>query len=199
MRNSEYDKKYWEERYFKNEASWDIGYISTPLKEYIKQLTDKEIRILIPGCGYAHEAQYLHELGFKNVFVIDLVKKVLDNLHERTTNFPQQHLILGNYFTHEGQYDLILEQTFFSSLKPQFRAAYAKKTYDLLAPNGKLSGVLFDFELDTGPPYGGTRSEYESYFKKSFNIKSFQTCYNSIESRQGIEFFIIFERLASKK
>ena len=196
MNNSEHSRKCWEERYAKNETSWDVGYVTTPLKEYIDQLTNKDIKILIPGCGNAHEAQYLHEQGFSNVFVIDLAQQALDNLCERTLDFPLQQLILGDYFTHTGQYDLILEQTFVSSLEPRLRPAYAKKTYDLLVPNGKLAGVLFDFELDSGPPYGGTKCEYEGYFRKLFNIRTFQTCYNSIESRKDIELFITLERLA---
>ena len=196
MINSEHDRRYWEERYKKNEASWDVGCVSAPLKEYIDQLTDKRVKILIPGCGNGHEAQYLHEHGFSNVFVIDLAQQALDNLRERTPDFPLQQLILGDYFSHEGEYDLILEQTFVSSLEPRLRPAYAKKTHDLLVPYGKLVGVLFDFELDFGPPYGGTKSEYKGYFKKLFNIRAFETCYNSIESRKGIELFIILERVA---
>ena len=42
---------YWEERYQKQDTGWDIGTISTPLKEYIDQLTDKKCRILLPGAG----------------------------------------------------------------------------------------------------------------------------------------------------
>lgn len=197
MNNSEYGKEYWEERYSKNETSWDIGHISPPLKEYIDQLTDREINILIPGCGNAHEAQYLHEKGFCNVFVIDLAQNALENLLDRTPDFPLQHLIIGDFFTHQGQYDLILEQTFFSSLEPRLRIDYTKKTHSLLVPYGKLSGVLFDFELDSGPPYGGTKNEYLDYFKYYYNIRTFETCYNSIETRQGIELFIILESLAS--
>jgi methyl halide transferase len=196
MNNSKYDSKYWEKRYENNAANWDIGHISTPLKNYIDQLTSKDIRILIPGCGNAYEAQYLYEQGFRNVFVIDLVQKVLDNLHDRAPDFPIQQLILGNYFDHIGQYDLILEQTFISSLEPQLRLAYANKTRDLLAPYGKLAGVLFDFELDDfGPPYGGHKNDYEHYFNELFKIRTLETCYNSIESRQGIELFIILEHI----
>ena len=31
-------KNYWENRYNNNETGWDIGYLSTPLKDYIDQL-----------------------------------------------------------------------------------------------------------------------------------------------------------------
>ena len=196
MNHPEHDKKYWEDRYKNNQANWDLGCISTPLKEYIDQLTGKNIKILIPGCGNAYEAQYLHELGFNNVFVIDLVQQTLNNLRQRAPDFPLQQLITGDYFEHQGEYDLILEQTFVSSLEPRLRPAYAQKSYDLLRTGGKLAGVLFDFELDGGPPYGGSQSEYESYFTPLFNIRTFESCHNSIAARPEIEFFFLLERLA---
>lgn len=48
------DAHYWNERYQNSATGWDIGAVSTPLKEYIDQLDSKEIRILIPGCGNAY-------------------------------------------------------------------------------------------------------------------------------------------------
>ena len=127
------------------ETGWDTGKISEPLKKYIDQLTNKEIKILIPGCGSAYEAQYLHELGFNHVVVIDIVEIVLNRLLERSPNFPKNNIVLGDFFMHDEKYDLIIEQTFFSSLPPKSRHEYVEKASDLLNPGGKLSGVLFDF------------------------------------------------------
>ena len=50
---------YWENRYKTNEISWDAGTITTPLKEYIDQIEDKSIKILIPGAGNSYEFEYL--------------------------------------------------------------------------------------------------------------------------------------------
>ena len=52
-------KEYWINRYKEERTGWDIGYPSTPLKEYIDQLQDKNLRILIPGAGNGYEAEYL--------------------------------------------------------------------------------------------------------------------------------------------
>lgn len=190
----EHNKNYWEQRYINGETGWDTGSISESLKKYIDQLSDKEIKILIPGCGSAYEAEYLHELGFSNVVVIDIVEIVLNRLLERTPDFPKSNVILGDFFMHDEKYDLIIEQTFFSSIPPNLRNEYVEKTYELLNPGGKLSGVLFDFEMDAGPPYGGTVQEHEKYFKRLFNIRTLETCYNSSETWQDIELFIIFEK-----
>lgn len=62
---------YWNIRYQTEETGWDLKTISPPLKSYIDQLTNKNLRILIPGCGSGYEAEYLLKQGFKDVTVID--------------------------------------------------------------------------------------------------------------------------------
>ena len=56
--------EYWDSKYDKGEIGWDIGYVSTPLKEYFDQLQDKSIKILVPGAGNAWEVEYLHKSSF---------------------------------------------------------------------------------------------------------------------------------------
>ena len=56
----------WDNRYLNNDIAWDLGEVSPPLKAYFDQLTNKEIKILIPGGGNSYEAAYLFEKGFEN-------------------------------------------------------------------------------------------------------------------------------------
>jgi SAM-dependent methyltransferase len=187
------DKKYWNDRYLKGATVWDIGYVSTPLKEYFNQLTNKELRILIPGCGNAYEAEYLTELGFKNVFLIDWSEIALNNFRKKVHHIPDSHLFYEDFFEHRGEYDLIVEQTFFSSILPSDRTNYAEKVHELLAHGGKLMGLLFDVtEFKDPPPFGGTKDEYTKYFGPYFEYKYFETAYNSIKPRRGREFFVLF-------
>jgi len=131
-------KEYWQNQYHDGKTGWDIGLISTPIKEYVDQLKDKTIKILIPGAGHAYEAEYLFELGFKKVFVLDIASKPLENFSTRFPDFPKSHLLQGDFFLHSEKYDLILEQTFFSALPPVLRPAYVDKMHELLKPNGKV-------------------------------------------------------------
>ena len=55
---------FWSARYQQGNTGWDIGEISTPLKEYIDQLENMELKILIPGAGNSYEAEYLFNSGF---------------------------------------------------------------------------------------------------------------------------------------
>lgn len=189
------DKKFWEERYINNQTGWDVGYIATPLKNYIDQLTNKNIKILIPGAGNSHEAEYLWNNGFKNIYVLDIAEHPLLNFKSRIPDFPETHLIHDDFFKIKDTFDLIIEHTFFCALNPDLRETYALKMFDLLPENGKLVGLLFDFELTKeGPPFGGSSQEYTNYFSKHFKIKTLEKAYNSIKPRQDRELFFIFEK-----
>ncbi|MEQ9299844.1 MAG: SAM-dependent methyltransferase [Cyclobacteriaceae bacterium] len=185
------NEAYWTERYDSGQMGWDIGYPSTPIREYIDQLENKSLRILIPGAGNAYEAEYLYHHDFSEVTVIDLSKAPLDRLSERCPEFMGDQLVHGDFFDHFGEYDLILEQTFFCALNPSLRAQYIDKMQSLLAPAGKLVGVLFNIPLNSDrPPFGGAKEEYVRLFEQQFFLNTFDECYNSIPPRQGSELFI---------
>lgn len=195
MTKNRFDGTYWHNKYKNNTTGWDIGYISTPLKKYFDQLKDRSISILIPGGGNGHEAEYLHHLGFKNVYLLDIVAQPLKNFHSRVPEFPRAHLKQIDFFKLSGQYDLIIEQTFFCALDPVLRKKYVEKVNELLNNKGKLVGLLFDFPLtDDGPPFGGNIDEYIHTFSKKFKIKILERSYNSIPERNGKELFIKFEK-----
>jgi SAM-dependent methyltransferase len=182
---------YWEERYRTQDTGWDIGHISTPLKAYADTLTAGDKKILIPGAGNGHEAIYLYQNGFKNVYVLDWSSLALASIKERCPDFPQDHLICGDFFEHQGQYDLILEQTFFCAINPVLRPKYTAHMSQLLKPKGRLVGLLFDAPLNQDfPPFGGSKEEYLEYFRPYFALETFEAAHNSIPQRAGRELFI---------
>lgn len=185
------NKEFWEKRYADHETGWDIGHASPPLREFIDGVQDKDLRILIPGAGNAYEAEHAHRSGFTNVTVIDLAAEPLQALKKRSPDFPDGHLKQGDFFQHEAQYDVILEQTFFCALDPALRPRYVQHMHHLLAPGGKLVGVLFNDALNTDkPPFGGSVPEYEQLFKPMFPAVTFEACYNSIGPRAGREVWL---------
>lgn len=189
------NSEYWNNRYHNNEIGWDVGEITTPLKKYIDQISDKSIKILIPGCGNGYEFEYLQKNGFTNSYVLDYAKQPLDNLKERLPECDKTKFIKQDFFEHEEKYDLIIEQTFFCALDPILRKDYASKMHSLLNKNGKLSGLLFQFLLtESGPPFGGSEEEYFDLFSDLFEIKTLETAHNSIKPRQGNELFFIFTK-----
>ena len=158
--------EFWSKRYQENQTGWDLKQVSPPIKEYVDQLTDKEIQLLIPGCGLGYEGEYLFKKGFTNVHLLDFSEEPILDFQQRNPIFPANQLHTGDFFAHEGSYDLILEQTLFCAIDPMLRAKYAQHASSLLKPGGKLVGVLFNRDFEGGPPFGGNTAEYFNYFKK---------------------------------
>ncbi len=191
---SKLDTLYWQSRYENNQAGWDLGAASQPIVEYVNQLTNKELKILIPGCGNAHEAEYLFKNGFKNVSVIDIALAPLENFKHRVPDFPNSKLINGDIFDLNLQFDLIIEQTLFCAIDPTLREQYIQKVHQLLEPEGKFVGLLFNREFDAGPPFGGNKEEYMTYFSPYFQRVQMENCHNSVLQRRGTELFFIAEK-----
>jgi len=188
------DANYWEERYQKGQTGWDIGEASRPIIEYMSQVINKDLRILIPGCGNAYEAEYLFNTGFKNVYLIDLAESPLQNFKHRVPAFPENQLILGDIFELNETFDLILEQTLFCAIDPSFRKKYVDKISSLLTKNGKFVGLLFNRTFEGGPPFGGNKQEYLEYFKPKFAEIHMELCHNSIKARTNTELFFIAKK-----
>lgn len=185
------DKRFWETLWSAGMTGWDLGGPSRPLTEYIDGLKNKDLRILIPGCGNAHEADYLTSKGFKDVTLLDISSTACDILNEKFKLYPEIRIVNENLFEHSGSYDLILEQTLFCTLYPERRSEYAQKMHDFLNPNGKLAGVLFNTCLGPGgPPFGGDLEDYAKVFKPYFEILHLEDCRNSSPGREGKEYFI---------
>jgi SAM-dependent methyltransferase len=185
------NKDYWNERYAAGQTGWDLGKASPPLEDYIKQLGNKDLKILLPGCGNGYEALLMAELGFTNLTVLDIAPLAVEKLQDRLQSYPSVRILCKDFFEHVDNYDLILEQTFFCALPPSMREQYVQKMAELLVPQGKLVGLLFATEFDkAGPPFGGTTEEYLQLFSPYFTDAILEPCLNSIRPRQGNELFV---------
>jgi SAM-dependent methyltransferase len=188
------DAGYWNNRFENHDTPWDIGHVSTPLKEYIDQITDRQLAILIPGCGNGYEADYLLANGFTNITIIDISPVLTQQLATRIDSYAGKQLtiVTADFFALEGQFDLVLEQTFFCALDPSLREKYVAHMHHILKPGGKLAGLLFNKIFShTEPPFGGSLQEYRQLFTPLFRINTLETCYNSVPQRAGSECFFI--------
>lgn len=190
------DENYWSNRYRNDETSWDLGRVSPPLKAYFDQLTSKQLSILIPGCGNAHEVAYLLEKGFTNITLVDISPVPVKKLEVQFAAYlnKELHIICGDFFNLNQTFNLIVEQTFFCALHPSLRQKYVLKMEELLSRNGKLVGLLFNREFEGGPPFGGNKEEYQLLFTHKFIKLTMAESFNSIAPRRGSELFIIFKK-----
>jgi SAM-dependent methyltransferase len=128
--------------------------------------------------------------------LIDISPEPVKKMQEKFVNEINKEIkiILGNFFTLQQSFDLIVEQTFFCAIDPKLRQKYADKMYELLKVGGKLVGVMFNRAFYDGPPFSGTKEEYELLFANKFKIKTLEKCYNSILKRKDTEVFIILQK-----
>ena len=190
QKNEDLDQTFWNSKYENETIGWDLGEVSPPIKEYIDQLENKDLRILIPGAGNAYEAKYLVKKGFINITVVDIAPQLIQNLQEEFKDNRAIQLIHGDFFRHTGEYDLIIEQTFFCAIHPSLRPKYIKKMKSLISKKGKICGLLFNREFNGGPPFQGNKDEYITLMKGELKIDTMETCYNSHPSRKDTELWI---------
>ncbi|MGR3810717.1 methyltransferase domain-containing protein [Jiulongibacter sp. NS-SX5] len=189
--------QFWSERYINKQTGWDLGTVSPPIKAYIDQLSNKDISILIPGCGNSYEAEYVLSKGFKKVTLVDISEVLVAQLKGKFAAEIAEgrcEVIHANFFDLKGTFDLVIEQTFFCAIDPDLRKEYAVKMAELLVKGGKIAGVLFEMNKPDGPPFGGNREEYKTYFEPYFEIKTMEPCFNSIDSRAGKELFVLLQK-----
>jgi methyl halide transferase len=185
------DSHYWSDRWSKGETGWDAGKATSPLVRFIDGLSNRELRVLVPGAGSGWEVEYLWRRGFREVQALDVVAQAWDVFHERVPDFPRQQWHTADFFNLEGSFDLIIEQTFFCALDPALRSNYATHMHRLLRPNGRLCGLFFEFPLtQEGPPFGGDRHAYTDLFSDCFNIDVMESCTDSIAPRMGRELWV---------
>jgi methyl halide transferase len=189
------DQNYWNTRWETGATGWDIGFAAPAIVQFMQQETDKNAAILIAGCGSAHEAAALVEMGFTDITLIDIAPEAAQKLREKFSNTPEIKVLCADFFEHTGVYDLVVEQTFFCAIDPHLRPHYVEKMASLLNPKGRIIGLLFSKEFTfAGPPFGGTAAAYKGLFKPLFEIKMMENTPLSIPQRMGTELFIIFQK-----
>lgn len=182
----ELNQEFWNQRYIDKNTGWDLGKSSPPLVAIFDSIENKKAAILIPGCGNAYEAEYLLKTGFTNVTLLDISPALVKAIEAKFKNAKGIRVMCEDFFDHQGQYDYIIEQTFFCALNPLLREQYVLKMHSLLKPSGWLTGVMFNrsFEKE-GPPFGGTIEEYEELLSPFFDA-SFKESKCSIDARQEV-------------
>ena len=76
---NKFDKNFWKTKYNNDDTGWNIGYTSMSIKTYIYQLTDKALKIVIPGAYNSYDDEYLHFNGLRIVYVLYNSSDTLQN------------------------------------------------------------------------------------------------------------------------
>ena len=194
---------FWDNKYKKNEFSWDIGKPTPYFVNWSKSIKNKKSKnILIPGCGISQDVLYLSKSGF-NIYACDFSDTAIQTLSiynkENNTNI---NLIHSDFFNLKDEYssffDYILEYTFYCAINPNKRLLYVKNCNILLKNKGMLIGIMLPIGNDTvasNPPFSVTLNELKDNFSSYFILEKLYPNNLSIQKRQGLEYIVKYKKI----
>jgi cyclopropane fatty-acyl-phospholipid synthase-like methyltransferase len=186
----------WQRHYDEGDLGWDLGQVAPPFIKLFESKTILPGKTLIPGCGRGHEVIYLAENGFE-VTAVDYspgaVNHLKSTVQERNLKCEVLHLdFFGIDSSHNGVYDLLIEQTFFCAISPEQRSSYVSTVARALKKGGMLAGLFYNTgEEEGGPPFNTTREDIKKYFSDSFEIRQLSKAEDSAEQRKNKEWLAI--------
>jgi hypothetical protein len=107
---------------------------------------------LVPGCGSGYDVKALAAAGMKRVVGLDIAEEALVAARAEVGSTPNAELICGDFFTEArlaaGSFSFIFDYTFLCAIPPSARAAWGRRTAELLAPTGRLLTLAFPLASD---------------------------------------------------
>lgn len=189
---------YWNDIYAREgNPRWDLGHFAPPLQNWLQQQPELTGRVLVPGCGFGHDAALFARRGLQALGVdfAALAVEGARRTHAGVTGveFRQQDMfdLLPEF---AGCFDYIYEYTCFVAVDPPRRDEYARLLHGLLKPGGLLVGCFYNHGRPGGPPYDATREIVRRHFEPLFRIEKLEVSPHSIERRKGHELWAEFRR-----
>jgi SAM-dependent methyltransferase len=190
--------EFWAGRYQSGETRWDHGEASPGLVDFLNTQSYQPGTVLVPGCGRGHDARALAKAGF-DVTGLDVVPQAVGDARQlaKAEGLQSIRFEQGDFFNLpqalRGPYDWLFEHTFFCAIDPALRDRYVETVAGLLKPIGRLLGVFYHIQPETGPPFGTTREELVERFTPRF-VLQYECVPRSYESRKGKELLILWQR-----
>lgn len=160
-------EKMWSGGLGKGQA-FDVGAPSQTLVAELARTqyaTRPGLSALVPGCGRAYDAVALAQHGFDSVVAMDIAPTAckaaeleLQSIVQSTSasqSVANVQVRCGDFFTFDGEFDLIWDCTFLCALDPSVREQWASQMHKLLKPGGVLLTCIFPISdsMRGGPPF----------------------------------------------
>src|SRR5690625_7706495 len=106
---------------------------------YIRTSISPDSRILLPGSGRGYEAGTAFREGFSHVYYNDISPYAVQEFRELFPDFPENQILLQDFYSIEEKFDYCLEQTSFCAQPPSRRSEYLYRIKEILHPDGVRS------------------------------------------------------------
>jgi SAM-dependent methyltransferase len=185
--------EFWDTRYSSHVTPWDAGRVPDDLARFAAAYPG-ERRVLIPGCGSAHEARYLAEQGW-SVTAIDFSGPAVASAR-RTLGAFAGVAVQADFFRFDdgAPWPVLYERAFLCALPPSVWSDYAARMAELLAAGGLLAGYFFFDDVRRGPPFGCARPELDALLAPAFELIDDRDVADSIPVFRGKERWMVWQR-----
>ncbi|MBB5502703.1 thiopurine S-methyltransferase [Paraburkholderia sp. MM5384-R2] len=184
--------EFWDERFERHFTPWDQAGVPSAFRAFAER--HRDVAVLIPGCGSAHEAVWLVRQG-NPVRAIDFSPAAVAAAREQLgahASLVEQ----ADFFTYAPPFApaWIYERAFFCALPPARRADYAQRMGELLPAGGLLAGIFFIGATPKGPPFGIERGELDALLTPHFELVEDEAVDDSIAVFAGRERWLTWRR-----
>lgn len=163
----------WSARYQVEDTPWEKGRAHPELPRLLaehREIIELAEEILVPGCGFGHDARLLASSAPGKVIGLDLAKEAIEGACQRSSDEGVEW-VQGDLFEWQGRYDLVFEHTCFCAIPPSRRTDYVEAMARLIPAGGHLLGVFFldpEMARGEGPPFGVQPEELSDFFDRYF-------------------------------
>ena len=187
-------EEFWTEKYNEMPSPpWNLDGPHPELPSLLQQLKLNKLRILVPGCGYGHDAAFLAEKGHV-VTAIDVSDVAIEKAKQRYGHIKNLEFIKADLFdldqSFNHSFDLIFEHTLYCAISPDKRDELIKFWKKWLAETGHILGIFFVVPKRTGPYFGGSEWELREKLQSRFQFYYWTRLKSSPDWRNGAELCI---------
>ena len=188
--------KYQEWEKTQQPPGWELGSVAQPLPDILPQIKLPRCRVCVLGCGTGHDAAYLASKGHI-VTGVDISPEAIARANALHKN-ERLSFVQADAFEFakksRGEYDLVLEHTFYCAINPERRNDLARLWHSMLSEHGFLLGIFFIMDRTGGPPFGSSEWELRERLKERFDFLYWTRWRKSLPERLGKELVVYARR-----
>jgi len=178
--------EFWDSRYRDHVTPWDKGEAPARLVAFARTLPPGT-RVLVPGCGTAHEAVFLARAGL-DVLALDFSAAAVQAARETAGPFAHR-IVQADFFDFDigTGFDVFYERAFLCALPRHLWPAYAARAAQVLRAGGCLAGFWFFDDNDRGPPFGTSNHDLQALLGTGFRQECDEPVTDSLPVFEGRE------------
>lgn len=192
---------FWQGLYEAGQTGWDLGSATPVFRRLAAEQRFEPGAMIVLGAGRGYDARLFARHGF-DVTAVDFAPAAVSELQARNDDEAPVTVVKADIFALDpalfGQFDYVLEYTFYCAIAPQRRPDYADVVQKLLRPEGRFIGLLFPLgETKAGPPFGvNTDAFVASLRQRGFRLLHREIPPDSVRPRLGREELLILQKVA---